>query len=302
LKHCFDTVSLVFSAIFVEKTSDIARTKTKHLSTMKAFTINPSLEMGVSNGIRVITNAFGKFGLNLGGVKFMPIKGMTLEDVVKGHVMDIHPWINDGTFLELNRQNTDPEKMAKSDTRGIVVAIKDTGFLDFPILGRRQWLQSTYKIKGDEVLAILLFNEEGVLAFQVKNEFYIASRETPGLLVELSHAEFSVIQKKSAGGKNDKRTLSRQVASYLKKRVETDKVKAEGTLAPAMKKALQGSSSKRGASREEQLGNIAEDLLTSPAAKSNQPVGEFGSKLADALKDKKGPAGDVKLRKVKAAA
>jgi hypothetical protein len=220
---------------------------------MKAFTINPALDSSVSNGIRVTTNAFGKIGLNLGQVKFMPIKGMTLEDVVRGCAMDIHPWINNGQFLELNRQNTDPAKLSESDARGIVVTIKDTGFLDSPILGRRQWLQSTHKIKGDEVIAIFRFNEEGVLALQVKNQFYIASREFPGVLIELSRIEFSVIEQKSAGGKNYERTLSRQVVSYLKKRVASDKVKAEGTMAPVLKKALQGSSSKHGASREEQL-------------------------------------------------
>ncbi len=260
---------------------------------MKAFCINEGGD--VINGIAVNKKAPGKFGLSLGGVLHIPVVNLTDTDVSpSGSVLDFHTWIQDGKFLTLHRQ--DPTRMAKSDILGILVTIKNPGFLEQPILGNRSWLQNTRKLGGNAVLTIVKFNEEGAIVFRIDNSVYLASRETPGLLMELSHAEFSSIEKKSAGGKNYVRTLSRQVVSYLKKRMAEDKAKTEGSLAPALKKALK--ETPKGGNREDQLDDIAQELIN-PEVKS-EPQGDLAVKLAKAMEKSqpasKKPAQDKKAK------
>lgn len=246
---------------------------------MKAFLIDSDRE--VTNGLVVKKNAFGKFGLTLGGVKYMVISKLMESDVISDRILNLHTWIQDGRFLTLYRQ--DPTKMESSDTFGIIVVVRDSGFLEQPILGNRSWLQNTHKLGGNEVLTIMKFNEEGAIVFRIDESVYLASSAAPGLLAELSRAEFSVIEQKSAGGKNYSRTLSRQVISYLKKKVDEDKAKTEGSLETAMKKALK--EAPRGGNREDQLDGIAQELIN-PGVKP-EPTGDLAVKLAQAMKKSK---------------
>lgn len=259
---------------------------------MKVYFINEDGD--VTNGINVKQNALGKFGLSLGGVRYLPVNNLQEKDVTLGRVLDLHTWIQDGKYLTLHRQ--DPARVAKSDNLGILVIIRNPSFLEQPILGKRSWIQNTHKLGGNEASVIMRFNEEGALVFRINESVYLASSAVPGLLVELSRAEFSVIEKKSAGGKNYARTLSRQVILYLKKKVAENKAKSEGSLETALKKALK--ETPRGGNREDQLDGIAQELIN-PEIKP-EPQGDLAVKLAKAMEKSrptsKKPAQDKKAK------
>lgn len=184
--------------------------------TVKTFTISPDLK--VTKGIAVSLDDNGKLVLNLGGKKRMPIFQGDIDDVASGRVSNLHAWIKEGKFLELYRQDTDPAKMAKSDAHGILVKVQEPGFLKEPNLGKRQWLQNTHKMGGNEALILMRFNDDGVLAFQAGDRHFVASNQHAGVLVAMDGQAYNKMARAAIKKAEPSQALTQQIHKVCQER------------------------------------------------------------------------------------